>query len=128
MDKIRILGRLEQDLAFFLISEACKQDPSKRGSSEMYRYKGLSISVNDETKSSEKVCAIRIGSLEAHFRIASGDKVLGGLMPEDEKNVQIWLNSSDSKQKFMAIFNSNGSDKKQMPIIPFDLEEFFEKG
>jgi fido (protein-threonine AMPylation protein) len=46
MSQRKILDKLEHDLSHFMISEMCKADPTKRGTPEMYKYKGLSI---DET-------------------------------------------------------------------------------
>ena len=125
MDKNKVLAKLEQDLAFFMINEYTKSDPSKRSSSEMYRYKGLSINTNEKEKGVDKIAAIRIGALEAHFKIESGDKVFGNLSPNDERMVQIWMAQSENIQQFKAIFNEGKFRNNNIPIIPFDLEEFY---
>lgn len=127
MNKNRILNKLENDLSYFLIQEACKNDPSKRGSSEMYRFKGLGLSVNDKDKSNDKIIAVRIGALEAQFKVESGDKVSGSLMPEDERLVKIWMGQSENSYQMRSIF-LDSTEKKTIPIIPFDLEEFYEIG
>lgn len=120
----RILDKLEHDLSHFLISEMCKDDPTKRGSAEMYKYKGLSIDVDPKSKEKDKVFSVRIGVLEAQFKIGSCDKTSGSLAPEDEKAVMLWLSQSDNSHQLMRVFQG-GVKKKQIAIIPFDLEEYF---
>ena len=91
MNKQRILLKLEHDLSHFLIEETCKSDPTKRNSSDLYKYKGLSMNVNTESKaakeSKSKLVSIRIGALEAEFKIDTGDKASGSLASEDEKKI-----------------------------------------
>lgn len=120
----RILDKLEHDLSHFMISEMCKADPTKRGSAEMYKYKGLSIDIDPKSKEKDKVFSVRIGVLEAQFKIGSCDKTSGSLAPEDEKAVMLWLSQSDNSHQLMRVFQS-GIKKKQIAIIPFDLEEYF---
>ncbi len=120
----KILDKLEHDLSHFMISELCKNDPTKRGSAEMYKYKGLSIDVDPKSKEKDKVFSVRIGVLEAQFKIGSCDKTAGSLAPEDEKAVMLWLSQSDNSHQLMRVFQG-GVKKKQIAIIPFDLEEYF---
>ena len=120
----KILDKLEHDLSHFMISELCKNDPTKRGSAEMYKYKGLSIDVDPKSKEKDKVFSVRIGVLEAQFKIGSCDKTSGSLAPEDEKAVMLWLSQSDNSHQLMRVFQG-GVKKKQIAIIPFDLEEYF---
>ena len=120
----KILDKLEHDLSHFMISELCKADPTKRGSAEMYKYKGLSIDVDPKSKEKDKVFSVRIGVLEAQFKIGSCDKTSGSLAPEDEKAVMLWLSQSDNSHQLMRVFQ-RGVKKKQIAIIPFDLEEYF---
>ena len=131
MDKNRILSKLESDLSHFLISELCKNDPSKRSSSEMYKYKGLNLSANvDDFKTKrehDKLLIVGIGALEAKFRIDSGAKTSGNLSPEEEKLIQIWLAQSENSNTIRRIYAST-DNKKEIAIIPFDLEEFYTKG
>ena len=127
MDKNKLLARLEQDLSHFLITEICRNDPSKRGTSEMYRYKGLSITTNEKAKGVDKIAAIRIGVLEAHFKIETGDKTFGNLMPDDERFVQMWMTQSENVAMFKKIFSEALAGQKVMAIIPFDLEEYYTK-
>ena len=120
----RILDKLEHDLSHFMISEFCKKDPTKRGSAEMYKYKGLSIDVDPKSKEKDKVFSVRIGVLEAQFKIGSCDKTSGSLAPEDEKAIMLWLAQSDNSHQLMRVFQA-GVKKKQIAIIPFDLEEYY---
>ena len=127
MDKNKLIAKIEQDLSFFMISEACNKDPSKRGSSELYRYKGLSVSTNEKAKGTDKVMSVRIGSLEAQFKIDTGDKVFGALMPDDERAVQIWMGHIENTNLIKTIFKEGEFRKKKLQIIPFDLEFFYNK-
>ena len=124
MQARKVLDKLEDNLCHFLISEMCKADPTKRGSPEMYKYKGLSINVDTKSKTKDKLVSVRIGVLEAEFKIGSCDKTSGSLAPEDEKAVMLWLNQSDNSHQLMRVFQG-GVKKKQIAIIPFDLEEYF---
>ena len=120
----KILDKLEHDLSHFMISEMCKNDPTKRGSAEMYKYKGLSISVDEKSKEKDKIVNVRIGVLEAQFKVGSCDKTSGSLAPEDEKAVRLWLTQSDNSHQLMRVFTKE-TKKKQIAIVPFDLEEYY---
>ena len=122
----KYIEKLEQNLSHYMIEEACKKDPSRRGSPEMYKYKGLSLNIDLKAKNKEKTLKVRIGSLEAEFKINNGDKASGGLAPEDEKMIMLWLARNENTSAFKAIFSSVVT-KKELPIIPFDLEDVFEK-
>lgn len=124
MDKNKIISKLEQDLTHFLIDEACKKDPTKRGSSEMYKYKGLSLDTNEKRKEAYKVLIVTMGALEAQFKIENGDKVSGNLAPDDERLIQMWMSRSENNMPIRSIFVKQ-YDKKTISIIPFDLEEFY---
>ena len=120
----RILDKLEHDLSHFMISELCKADPTKRGTHEMYKYKGLSIDVSDKKRQKDKVFAVRIGVLEAEFKVGTCEKTSGSLNPADEKVVMLWMSQSDNSHQLMRAFNQV-SVKKEIPIVPFDLEEYY---
>jgi len=120
----RILDKLEHDLSHFMISEMCKADPTKRGTAEMYKYKGLSINVNKEQKGEDKTFSVRIGVLEAEFKIGNGDKTAGSLAPADEKAVILWMNQSDHSHQLLRVFEK-GKKLVTIGIIPFDLEEYY---
>lgn len=124
MKNRKILEKLEHDLSHFMISELCKADPTKRGSTEMYKYKGLNINVNKEKKGEDKTFSVRIGVLEAEFKIGNGDKVGGSLAPEDEKTVMLWMNQSDHSHQLLRVFEKR-KQYKTIGIIPFDLEEYY---
>lgn len=126
MNEKKILEKLEQSLSHYMIEETCRQDPTKRGTSEMYKYKGLSINVDTKAKTEEKTIKVRIGSLEAEFKINNGDKSSGGLAPEDEKMIMLWMVRSENSRAMRAMFAKNRI-KKELPIIPFDLEDVYEK-
>ena len=124
MDSRKILYKLEQDLSHFLIGEFCKGDPAKRLSSEMYRYKGLNITIDPMQKTQEKTIQIRIGALEASFKINNCEKSAGCLAPEEERLISIWMAKSENYYYIQSIFKKK-MPKKQIAIVPFDLEHYF---
>lgn len=126
MQPKKVIDKLEHDLSHFLISEMCKSDPMRRGSAEMYKYKGLSIFVDPKAKTSEKTVSVRIGALEAEFKIDSCDKNSGALAPEEERLIMIWLGQNENQHYLKSIFTKNIS-KKELLIVPFDLENVFDK-
>lgn len=126
MDVRKLVDKLEHDLCHFLISEICKSDPSRRGSPEMYKYKGLNITVDSKSKAREKTISVRIGALEAEFKIDSCEKNSGCLAPEEERLIMIWMGQNENNYNLKSIFTNNTS-KKELTIIPFDLEEVYEK-
>ena len=104
MQSKKIVEKLEHNLSHFLISEMCKKDPLKRGSAEMYKYKGLTIKIDKKSKASEKTVSIRIGALEAEFKIDSCDKNSGALSPEEERLIIIWLGKNENQHYLKSIF------------------------
>jgi len=124
MDARKILNKLESDLSFFMISEMCKSDPTKRLSGEIYKYKGLGLKADSKSKNQEKTIFVRIGVLEAEFKLGSGEKCSGGLSSEEEKLIQRWMCESDNTTKLQSIFSKMKNSNKPA-IIPFDLEHFY---
>lgn len=124
MDSRRIVDKLEHDLSHFLINESCKDNPELRGTPEMYKYKGLSIYPHDQSNSSEKSISVRIGALEAEFKIDTCDKNSGSLAPEDERLIMIWMGQNENAYQLKSIFYKQKATK-QIAIVPFDLEELF---
>ena len=127
MNPKKVIEKLEHDLCHFMIGELIKNKPERRGSPEMYKYKGLSVIVDTLAKKEEKTVSIRIGALEAEFKIDSGAKNSGALAPEEEKIITIWLSQNEVNYYLKALFNVK-TIKKEIPIIPFDLENFYTKG
>ncbi len=127
MDKNKILTKLEADLYHFMISEFCKNDPSKRTSSEMYKYKGLSISVAKNQNTQDKAIVVGIGALEAQFKVGSCDKISGNLSPDEEKIIQIWMGQPEVNGNINSAFLLAAATRKQVAIVPFDLEDYYLK-
>ena len=126
MNVQKIFEKLEHDLSHYLISEMCKNNPEKRGSPEMYKYKGLNITADPNSKAQEKTISIRIGVLEAEFKIDSCEKNSGALAPEEERLVMIWMGQNENNFLLKQIFVKKSS-KKEIAIVPFELEEYFEQ-
>ena len=124
MKSRKVLDKLEDSLCHFLISEMGKADPTKRGSPEMYKYKGLSISADPKSRAQEKTVSVRIGVLEAEFKIDDCEKNSGCLSPDEERLVMLWLAKSEVNYSLKSIFVRKAGDIK-MDIIPFDLEHFY---
>lgn len=121
----KLLDKLEDNLGHFLISELCKADPSRRSSPEMYKYKGLSINADPKQKAIEKTVSIRIGVLEAEYKIDSCEKNSGCLAPEEERLISMWLSKSENNYRLKTIFKKK-TGTNALSIIPFDLEHFYE--
>lgn len=125
MDSKKILSKMENDLSEYLVTELCKADSSRRTSGEMYKYKGLNIALDSKNKkSSDKTIFIRIGVMEAEFKLGSCEKCSGGLSNEEEKIIKKWLSSSDNSAKFDMFFLKHKKLDKPK-IIPFDLEHYY---
>ena len=124
MNPRKILDRLEDSLCHFLIGELCKADPAKRASPEMYKYKGLSITADPKSKRQEKTVSIRIGVLEAEFKIDDCEKNAGCLAPEEERLTKLWLAKSENNYLLKLIYGKK-TEKTELAIIPFDLEHFY---
>mgnify|MGYP003291052370 CR=1 FL=1 len=124
MNPRKVLDKLEHDLSHFMISEMCKNDPTKRGTPEMYKYKGLNITVDTKSKEKDKVVAIRIGVLEAEFKIGTCEKTSGSLNPADEHAIMLWMSQSDNSHQLMRVF-ARAQGKHEIAIVPFDLEEYY---
>ena len=124
MNARKILDKLEDSLCHYLIDEMCKSDPTKRSSPELYKYKGLSINVDPKSRAQEKTVLVRVGVLEAEFKIDTCEKNSGSLAPEEERLVKLWLAKSENNYNLKLIFTKNMSNVN-MPIIPFDLEHFY---
>lgn len=124
MEAKKILDKLEDNLSHFLIGEMCKADPTRRGSPEMYKYKGLNITADPKSRAQEKTVSIRIGVLEAEFKIDDCEKNSGCLSPEEERLVMLWLAKSEINYNLKSIFVRKAGDMK-MAIIPFDLEHYY---
>ena len=120
----KVLDKLEDSLCHFLISELCKADPTKRGSPELYKYKGLNISADPKSRAQEKTISIRIGALEAEFKINDCEKNSGCLSPDEERLVMLWLAKNEVNYSLKTIFVKKAGEMK-MAIIPFDLEHFY---
>ncbi len=126
MDVQKIFSKLEHDLSHFLIGEMCKNNPEKRGSPEMYKYKGLNISADPDSTELEKTISVRIGVLEAEFKIDSCEKNSGALAPEEERLIMMWMGQNENNYLLKQIFVKQNT-KKEIAIVPFDLEEYFEQ-
>jgi len=72
----------------------------------MYKYRGLNISVDQNSKKQEKTIFVRIGVLEAEFKIGSNEKCSGGLSTEEEKLVKKWMSSGDTATKLQNVFTA----------------------
>jgi len=120
----KLLSKLEDDLGHYLIDEFTKSDPTKRTSSEMYKYKGLAINPKEGSSADKKTILVRIGVLEAEFKIDNGSKTTGALSPEEERHVMLWITRSEVQTSLKSLFDST-KEFKAIPIVPFDLEKYY---
>lgn len=124
MEARKILDKLEDNLCHFLIGELCKADPTKRGTPELYKYKGLSITADPKSRAQDKTVSIRIGVLEAEFKVDDCEKCSGCLSPDEERLIMLWLAKNEINTNIKTIFTRKVKNKK-ITIIPFDLENFY---
>ncbi len=126
MDYRKIIDKVEHDLSHFLIDELTKDDPTKRMSYDLYKYKGLSILADPRSKAHDKTIKVRIGVLEAEFKISDGTKCSGSFAPHEEKLISMWLGRSENSALLRRIF-ADYTEKREVPIVPFGLEDVFEE-
>ena len=121
----RILTKLEEDLSQFMIGEVTRGNPQKRNSPEAFVYRGLTISADPKKdKNSPEIISVRIGSMEADFKL-NGEKASGGLTPDEEFMIRLWMKQSDTSRKLMDIFALDRKRRVQVKIVPFDLENMY---
>lgn len=125
MDPKRMLEKVEHDLSHFMINEMCKKNHELRGKPEMYKYKGLNVKADFDSKAKEKTISVRIGALEAEFKIDNGEKNSGALAPYEENLIRIWIAQGENSYNLKALFKKNKKEETIL-IVPFDLEEYFE--
>lgn len=123
----KLLEKLQNDLGYFLISETIKSDPAKVNSPEVFKYKGLHMTPNEESDSLDKTVKIQIGGLEAEYKVNSSEKISGGFSKEEEKLVALWMKKKENNFDLRSIFERERL-KRRATIIPFDLEEPFNRG
>ena len=124
MSSKKVLSKLEQDLSEYLVAEICQLDPSKRVSGDTYKYRGLNLFINPNDKKSEKTIFVRIGVLEAEFKLGTCEKCSGGLSPTEERLISKWMSSADNGVKLLSVFE-RVTNSQRPAIIPFDLEYFY---
>ena len=79
-----------------------------------------------DEKTKDKLISVRIGVLEAEFKIDSHEKNSGALAPQEEKLVALWLSKSENSHAIKRFFYRNIQAEK-IAIIPFDLEHYYVK-
>ena len=126
MKKNRIIEKLEGELSRYMVEETVKKDPKKRVSADIYKYRGLSLDVNIDSKKDDdtKTLSVKIGALEAEYKLTTGEKCGGSLYPEEERLIEEFFGRSDVSGRLRSILTVQ-KNIKHMSIIPFDLEEVY---
>lgn len=126
MKKNRIVEKLESELSHYMIEETVKKDPSKRVSADIYKYRGLSLEADNDNKKADenKTLSVKIGALEAEYKLTTGEKCGGSLYPEEERLVEEFFGRSDVSSRLHSIIAIQ-NNIKHMAIVPFDLEEIY---
>lgn len=125
MNSKQHVAKLENDLTNYMINEVKRnkrRDP--KAQLETYKYKGLSMNLDVGNAHKEKTLTVRIGALEAEFKVSTGEKASGGLMREDENMIIAWMKNIERKREILTVF-TRLQNRRRVVIIPFGLEEFY---
>lgn len=115
--------KLEESLRDFIIDDyednRWREEVSSNRSSEMYRYRSLTIHIHPIRNVSPNF-RVSIGILEATFNISGGEKTSGALGGNDERLIQKWLSRGSNKTLMMNIWERK-TPEKLIRLTPFDF-------
>ncbi len=108
---------LEESLKTFLSEDQTDSYNSK--SANLYKYNNLKI-IMDPRKSNQPHFIVRIGISEAMYSAESGEKISGGLGP-DERYVRRWIERNLLRMDLQNAW-SDANKIKQVTVNPEDLK------
>ena len=111
---------LEDSLKEYLI-DLHLGDPQERENFNIFRYRGLKITVGDGEYTGEPNFSVQIGIFEATFSIESGEKISGGFGTTDEYAIKKWVEVGSNRQ-LLKLAWSGSSEVGKIQITPFDME------
>lgn len=95
---------------FFLKEKTRHAKNSNDNNHALLKYRGLSLTLNDDNPRNI-LFIVRIGTLEAQFRLFDGSKVQGSLAG-DERIVLQWFLFGGNKEQLSAIVETKKDKKK----------------
>ncbi len=96
---MKTLSELSRSLKEFI---AESQDAHTSGDIKKYRYNNLKIDISDPRTTKTPQIIVTIGMSEAAFNVATGEKLSGGLGP-DERYVLRWMDRGSNREELNAI-------------------------
>lgn len=119
MSKSSELNQLEESLRDFIIEEY-KNDETEWGNFNAFKYRGLTLFIDNLAKGVMPNFKVQIAMLEAEFSIESGKKLSGGLGCYDERLIESWLERGNNRGLLKFIWEGKTEDK-YIKIRPFDM-------
>ncbi len=113
------VARAENSLRDYILEEY-SDDVTERERINLYKYKGLSLTIKWEPNI-EPNFRVQILSFEASFKIETGQKIEGGLQDNDISMIQKWAKQSSNKTILMRIWVNEAREKKEVKLKPFDM-------
>ncbi len=98
----KTLNELAASLKEFIAST---QDAHTSGDIKKYRYNNLKIDISDPRTTKTPQIIVTIGMSEATFNLATGEKISGGLGP-DERYVLRWLDRGSNREELNAVLKN----------------------
>ena len=95
----KTLNELSSSLKEFI---ANSQDAHTSSDVKKYRYNNLKIDISDPRTTKTPQIIITIGMSEAAFNVMTGEKISGGLGP-DERYVIRWMDRGSNREELKAI-------------------------
>jgi len=117
--KSKDIVRAENSLREYILEEY-SDDSFERSRINLYKYKGLTISISWKPNI-EPCFNVQILAFEASFRIETGAKIEGGLQDNDVSMITKWAKQSQNRTLMMRIWVTEAREKKEIKLKPFDM-------
>ncbi len=118
--KSKDIVRAENSLREYILEEY-SDDSFERSRINLYKYKGLTISIAWKPNV-EPNFKYKLWHLEANFRIETGvRKIEGGLQDNDVSMITKWAKQSQNRTLMMRIWVTEAREKKEIKLKPFDM-------
>ena len=117
--KSKDIVRAENSLREYILEEY-SDDSFERSRINLYKYKGLTISIAWKPNV-EPNFNVQIMAFEANFRIETGQKIEGGLQDNDVSMITKWAKQSQNRTLMMRIWVTEAREKKEIKLKPFDM-------
>lgn len=111
--------RAENSLREYILEEY-SDDLRERQRINLYKYKGLSLTITWEPNA-EPYFRVQIMAFEASFKIETGQKIEGALQDIDVSMIQKWAKQTAAKTLLMRIWVTEAREKREVKLKPFDI-------